>query len=248
MRRVVGAGAIALAALLGVARYCVLSSPASLVIAASGDSSGYQVSASSSYRLVEPGKVEPIFMPYLVTHTGSGLAVSCVAYRTISDPSRASYATLLATAQAGWARLGRYPRCTVVAAQPRGIGSAWYAFVRTRLPLPAARITPGMGVVNLPLLLGATGVTRAHAMVPTPDGPLSITALGTIWLEGPDGARLPASLVPTSVGTVEATAVEQWAGTYRLGAATGALPALVVRGRSASVEVVALSTELNAVS
>jgi hypothetical protein len=248
MRRVVCTGAIALAALVGLSDRWMSASLARLVIVASGGPTGYGVSASGSRHAAVPAQPEPIFMPYLVTHTGLGLAVSCVTYRTITDPSQATYATLLATAQARWALLARYPRCTAVTGQPRALATAWYAFVHARLPLPSAGITPGVGVVNLPLLLEASGVTHASATVPTPEGPLGITASGTIWLETPTGLRLPTSLIPRYPGTVSVTAVEQWTGTYHLGATTGALPQLVITGHSASVAVIALATQLNSVS
>jgi len=248
MRRITCTAAVTLCALIGVSHRVLDMVPARLVIVASGGQGGYDVSASGSGRRIQPASTEPIFMPFLVTHAGIRLAVSCVSYRTISDPNPASYPMLLVAAQALWARLANYPRCTAVSGAAHVITTAWYAFVHTSLPLPAAHITPRIGVVNLPLAVGASGLTEAHATVPTPDGPLSITASGTIWLVTPEGSPVPMTLVPTSTATVQIRAVEEWSGTYRLGATEGALPRIVIKGHSAWAPVIALSSQLNAVS
>jgi hypothetical protein len=233
-------------------------------VIASGGGSG------STYRIVLRGSngsttgtgtskigPEPVFVPSLVTHTASSLAVSCVTYHAVITSSQSVYQAELAWAQAAWARLSVYPRCDANPVGTLNLLRIWTQIVEDRLPSPHIQVNPSFGLVNIPLELITSSTTSTALTVTTNDGKLSIAAHG--WLSWgfssseprtapPAGPDKSTWYRPTHPGVIRAVLVEHWQGTYSVAGISGSLPLLAQTSAPVSIPVISLTSELHNVT
>jgi hypothetical protein len=200
------------------------------------------------------GRLGPVFIPTLVTHTGASLATSCVSYRTVEPSSNIVYQAELTWAQAMWARLSVYPRCDANPVGSLNIELIWEQVVNDRLPTPKISAHPLFGIVNVPMELITSTSNAIVTTVATNDGPLTIHAWSwSSWRfstnppkgEPPSGSNRVTWYRPTRPGLVDAGLTEHWSGNYFVGGLSGTLPALTVSSTTVRYSVIALRTLLH---
>jgi hypothetical protein len=209
-------------------------------------------SFSSSHQQIPRG---PIYLPYLITHTGTSLAASCITYRVIDPSSATLYTADLVWASTTWnALLADYPRCTTTSMTPliSTLTSWWKVTAERVLPIPRVTTTPDYGIVNTPNYLTILGSRTLTFTTNTPVGPVTVSAVGTISIETPTGLQGPyltlggpypdGTILYTSQtpGTFLLSATETWTASYRLGGTSGPLPTVVITGPSDALPVISL--------
>ncbi len=231
-------------------------SPARVIIDPTSGNGEIGVTITGSHSDTQPPTPSgPIYLPYLVTHTGPSLATSCIAYRVIDPSSAAVYAADLSWASETWnALLAVYPRCSGSAAAPliNALTTWWTVTAARLLPIPRVTTKPDYGIVNTPNYLTLSGATTMNFSAQTPIGAVTISATGSFSIETAAGIQGPYHTLggpypwgsirytSESPGHYPLTAIETWSATYVFEGANGQLPSVAIAGPTDELPVVSL--------
>ncbi len=201
----------------------------------------------------------PIYVPYLISHTGASLAAACVAVR-VETPPPALYAAELAWAEEVWNQLATVRRCLATPPGKPPSVSNWTEIVREYLPLPTIAPDPSRGVVNVPEYLTISGALYRQFVAATNLGPLTIDATGTInvrvngtslgWFDTLGGAWPYGQIQfrPTAPGYYELGTTESWTGSFFLDGNRYTLPPVSVSSPASRLQVSQLTSFLQSAS
>jgi hypothetical protein len=191
-----------------------------------------------------------IYVPYLVTHTGTSLAHGCVAFQAVTMPVGESAALELAYATSEWnLLLARFPRCVPLQTAPVSgapslrppqiAATIWNDTYVHQLPNPTSVIPPGFGVVNVPSYVVTEDPTTMRFVDDTPLGTLTIVATSTYQVDDAAGNPIsPSASIGSpwpngslvvdwpAPGTYNSIVVQSWTAQWSLDGETGAFPPL----------------------
>ncbi len=237
------------------------SAPAEWTVAGRTLPDGYAVvirGNSNRSRKVPAGR-PPIYVPYMVAHTGTYRVAACVGFR-VENPPAALYDIELVWAEEAWNRLADVRRCLATKPAPAPSVSNWTEIVQAYLPRPGIVLDPARGIVNIPEYLSITGALSRQLVAETNLGRLAIDATGTIQVRV-DGTSLgwfntlggpwpygDIQFRPTAAGTYSIVAVEEWSGSFLIGGRRFTLPPVGVASTAANVEISPLTSVLQSAS
>ncbi|MHB8190033.1 MAG: hypothetical protein ACYDHP_06380 [Ferrimicrobium sp.] len=199
----------------------------------------------------------PIFVPYLVLHTGTSLAGECIADHVVYLSNPIKYEEELTWAEAEWNRLlYAYSRCNAIsqnAPTPAfSVPNWWKTVVAKQIPSPSISAPPGYAIVNTPVYLEIHGLAVVTYSRTTPAGTVTIDARAQVYIsvnhitQGPYstlGGPWPNGTITTTLshpGKAQLAATEVWHGTFTLDGTTGSLPPLTIEGPITTEPVTAL--------
>lgn len=175
-------------------RLSVLGRPTSISPSQGGAEIGVSLSGSKKQSTREStsttstqSSLQPVFIPYLIAHTGSSLGTVCIAYRTYRPTNASAYYSELSYAGQMWnALLRRYNLCntTSTKASPKAlVMSLWTRTYIHKLSFPLFTIPPNYGLLNMPSYVVTKMPFNISFSDNTPLGKLVINATAALTIQ-----------------------------------------------------------------